>query len=474
MTKVKIINEKFKYEIYNIFHLFYEEVQFADGDLYDYKVVFKQYSVEITHNNICSICKYEEDLTEKENVKKCLYTYVSNVIGFVVPWGTLVGIRPTKVALKLINQGKTREEIIEYFKGHSLTREDKTNLCIDVAKVEEKFVNKENKSVSIYLGMPFCPTRCLYCSFISDTIENCKGIIDEYLKAMYYEIISISEYIKNKNLTVECVYFGGGTPTSINDFQFQEIMSIIYDNFIKDSNVKEFTVECGRPDSINREKLETMIRYGVQRISINPQTMNNSTLRRIGRGHDSKDLVDKFKLARRLGFNNINVDIIIGLPGEGLEDVKYTCNEILQLSPESLTVHGMSLKRGSKLHQNILNNMHMKVASINELDNMYKETVELANKLNLKPYYMYRQKNMVGNMENVGYSVEGKECIYNIEMIEEKQTIIGIGANAVSKIIFLKENRLERFPNIKDVREYTKRIKEKVNKKIEFFNELYR
>lgn len=221
------------------------------------------------------------------------------------------------------------------------------------------------------------------------------------------------------------------------------------------------------------EKLNTLKKYAVNRISINPQTMNDNTLKLIGRGHNSKDVIDKFKLARSLGFDNINVDIIVGLPGEGLKEIKYTCSEILQLSPDSLTVHGMSLKRGSKLHQNILNNIHMKVAMQDELNKMYDETVKLSKALNLKPYYMYRQKNMVGNMENVGYSRLGKECIYNIEMIEERQTIIAIGANAVSKIIFLEENRLERFPNVKDVREYTKRIEEKVESKIKFLNELY-
>lgn len=473
MAKIKVADEKFKYEIYNVFHLFYDEVKFVNDSKYDYKLVVKMDSIEVSQGSICEIYEYEKELTEKENVKKILYRHLSKVTGKNFPWGTLVGIRPTKIVLRLLKDGKTTEQIKKYFKHHSLTREDKINLCIDVAKIEKTFVNKKSKSISIYIGMPFCPTRCLYCSFISDTIKNCKNIVEDYLKAMYYEMDRIAEYIKSKNLNIECVYFGGGTPTSIDNYQFHDTMMKIYNNFIVNNNVKEFTVECGRPDSINERKLNILKKFKVQRISINPQTMNDSTLKLIGRGHNSKDMIDKFKLARNLGFNNINVDIIVGLPGENLKEIKYTCNEILQLSPESLTVHGMSLKRGSKLHQNILNNIEMKIASTDELDKMYNETVKLSRKLNLKPYYMYRQKNMVGHMENVGYSIPGKECIYNVEMIEERQTIIGIGANAVSKIIFLDENRLERFPNLKDIREYTKRIEEKVKSKIEFLNELY-
>ncbi|MDF2504207.1 coproporphyrinogen III oxidase [Clostridium sp.] len=473
MANVKILNEKFKYEIYNIFHLFYDEIHFVNDDKYDYNVIVGDYSIKILHNDLCEDFKFEDKLTSKENVKKILYKFLSKDVNIELPWGTLVGIRPTKIALKLMKDGKTKEEVKEYFAKHSLTREDKIKLCIDVAEKEENFVNKDNNSVSVYIGMPFCPTRCLYCSFISDTIQNCKGIVDDYLQAMYYEMENIYKYIKSKNLNIECVYFGGGTPTSINNKQFEETMFRIYNSFIKGNNVREFTVECGRPDSITREKLNTLKKYGVHRISINPQTMNDATLKLIGRGHNSKDIIDKFNLARSLGFDNINVDIIVGLPGEGLEEVKYTCSEILQLSPDSLTVHGMSLKRGSKLHQNILNNIHMKIAPQDELNEMYDETVKLSKDLKLKPYYMYRQKNMVGNMENIGYSKIGRECIYNIEMIEERQTIIAIGANAVSKTIFLEENRLERFPNVKDVREYIKRIEEKVQSKIKFLNELY-
>lgn len=474
MTIIKICNDKYKYEIYNIFHLFYNEIQFSDKEKYDYKITIDKKCINIKNSLTDRTVLFEEALTEKENVKKALFTFLNDKFKLELPWGTLVGIRPTKIALKLGMEGKTSDEIIQYFKIHSLTREDKAKLCIDVAKAEHNLVNKEQNNISVYVGMPFCPTRCIYCSFISDTIQNCRDIVEGYLKALFYEIEKISEYIRKKGYNIECVYFGGGTPTSVTAAQFEEAVEKIYNGFIRGYNVKEFTIEAGRPDSITKEKLITMKKYGVDRISINPQTMNDKTLKLIGRGHTSADAAQKFKLARELGFDNINLDIIIGLPGEGLKEVKHTCEEIYKLKPDSLTVHGMSLKRGSNMYHNVMNNIHMKVAGQNELNKMNETAAQLARELNLKPYYMYRQKNMVGNMENVGYSKPGKEGIYNIEMIEERQTIIAVGANAVSKMIFLKENRLERFPNIKDVREYIKRIEEKIDSKIKFLEELER
>lgn len=472
MTTINISSSKYKYEIYNIFHLFISEIEFITEERADYIINIKEQGLEIENNSINKIILFESELTEKENVKKALFTFLHEKFLVELPWGTLVGIRPTKIALKLMNEGKNKEEILDYFGKHSLTRQDKAKLCIEVAKAEKNIVNKEQNSISVYVGMPFCPTRCLYCSFISDTIDNCRDIVQEYLEKLYYEIEMMSDYIRKKGYNIECVYFGGGTPTSVNNEQFEETMRRIYNGFIKENNIKEFTVEAGRPDSITIEKLNSMKKYGVHRISINPQTMNDSTLKLIGRGHNSEEVKNKFELARKYNFDNINIDIIVGLPGEGLKEIQHTCKEVLKLSPDSLTVHGLSVKRGSKLHHNILNNIHMKVADQSELNNMYEETVKLSEALELKPYYMYRQKNMLGNMENVGYAKPNKEGIYNIEMIEERQTIIAVGANAVSKLIFLDENRVERFPNIKDVREYINRIDEKVEKKLHFFKEI--
>eukprot|EP00831_Metopus_contortus_P052570 TRINITY_DN4412_c0_g1_i1.p2 TRINITY_DN4412_c0_g1~~TRINITY_DN4412_c0_g1_i1.p2 ORF type:complete len:252 (+),score=47.32 TRINITY_DN4412_c0_g1_i1:365-1120(+) len=250
-------------------------------------------------------------------------------------------------------------------------------------------------------------------------------------------------------------------------------MKEIYESFVKDKNVKEFTVECGRPDSINRNKLEIMKKYFVDRISINPQTMNNDTLKLIGRNHSAEDIIKKFKLAREVGFDDINMDLIIGLPGEGHKEFINTKNEILKLKPDSITIHGLALKRGSTMYENFVLKKGIEVTPQEEIIAMYEETKKLANELELLPYYMYRQKNMVGNMENLGYAKEGSEGIYNIQMIEERQTIIALGAAAVSKVIFLEEDRLERFPNLKDLHEYISRIDEMIQGKIKLLDTLY-
>ena len=355
-----------------------------------------------------------------------------------------------------------------------MAMEEKAKLCIDVAKFEEKFVNKDRNKIAIYIGMAFCPTRCLYCSFASNPISGNKKLVRPYLDALSKEISKIKEYVDYKNLEIETVYFGGGTPTSVSNEEFEEIMNKVYNSFVKDKNIVEFTVECGRPDSITEEKLKIMKKYEVSRISINPQTMNDETLKLIGRNHSSEDVKEKFNMARALGFKDINMDMIIGLPGEGLENAKITAEEIKNLKPDSLTVHGLSLKRGSRLYENFILKKGLGIKSQDEISKMYEESKELAKDLGLIPYYMYRQKNMVGNMENLGYAKEGKECIYNMQMIEDKQIIIALGADAVSKVVFLEENRIERFPNVKDVREYINRIDEMIEGKINLLDTLYK
>ncbi|MGL4730100.1 MAG: coproporphyrinogen III oxidase [Clostridium sp.] len=410
---------------------------------------------------------------EKEEVRKAVFTFLTRLTGKKLVWGTLVGIRPSKKVIEQLGNGVSEEEIIKDFNERYLTTEEKARLCIDVAKWERNIINKDSKTISIYIGMPFCPTRCAYCSFTSNPISSCKKVVMPYLEALHKEITNLSAYVKDKELIIECVYFGGGTPTAVNNEEFEYIMEHVYNSFVKGCNIKEFTVECGRPDSITREKLMTMKKYQVQRISINPQTMNDETLKVIGRNHDVNSVIEKFNLACELGFDNINMDIIVGLPGEKLRNINKTCEAIRKLNPQSLTVHGMSIKRASKLYENLINNKKFEIPSQDELNAMYNKTVELSKELNMNPYYMYRQKNMVGSMENIGYSIAGKEGIYNIQMIEEKQTIIALGADAVSKVVFLDENRIERFGNVKDVREYIKRIDEMIEKKILLLDSLY-
>lgn len=469
--KIKLNNLKYRYDVYQMFNIYFslDEIKFLDDG--EYVVEVLEDKVTFTYKNFYKDVKVSEKI--KDDIKRLVFISLKELTNEEYPWGILVGIRPSKIALKYLEEGKDEEEIIKIFKEKHLASEEKAKLCIEVAKAEERFVNDDEKKISIYVGMAFCPTRCFYCSFTANSILGSKKLVNPYLEALTYEIRKISEYVKEKNLKIETVYFGGGTPTAVNNEEFENIMKEVYNAFIKDKNTLEFTVECGRPDSITAEKLETMKKYNVTRISINPQSMNDDTLEAIGRGHNVSDVKEKFNLARKMGFNDINMDIIIGLPGEGLEYVKTTCGEIFNLNPDSLTVHGLSLKRASILYENFILKKGIQVKKQEELASMYNESMQLSKKLGLKPYYMYRQKNMVGNMENLGYSKEGKECIYNIQMIEDKQTIIALGADAVTKVVFLEEDRIERFGNIKDIKEYSNRIEEMVNGKIKLLDTLY-
>lgn len=473
--KINLNNMQYRYDVYQIINLFYSfyDIDFVDSD-WNYKIDIDEDRIIICSDESCKEFIFNKEFTYKEGIKKAVFQYFTEITGKVMPWGTLVGIRPSKIALELINEGKDHEYIVNYFKEHFHTRRDKAELCINVAKVEEKFVNKKRDSISVYVGMPFCPTRCLYCSFTSNPIAGCKSIVEPYLKSLYYEIAETAKYIRENHLKIQCVYFGGGTPTAVNDSQFEELMEHIYSSFIDNNQVEEFTVECGRPDSITINKLQTMKRYKVDRISINPQTMNDNTLKLIGRGHNTRDTIDKFNMAREHGFDHINMDIIVGLPGEGIDEVKKTCEEIFKLHPESITVHGMSVKRASRLHEDIVNKVEFATPDQGELNLMYQETENLAKRLDMKPYYMYRQKNMVGNMENIGYTIKGNVGLYNIQIIEEKQTIIACGADASTKVVFLDENRIERHGNVKDVREYINRVEEMVEKKTKLLDTLYK
>lgn len=475
MTKVHLDNPKFRYDVYQIINLFYnlEDINFVEEDAHII-IRDKEDRFVVTSGSFNLEFHKNSTLTPKENIKLAVFNILKSMTGKDLPWGTLVGIRPSKIALSLLERGKSEQEIIDYYYNHFNTRNDKAKLCIDVAHLEKKFINTDSHTISVYIGMPFCPTRCLYCSFTSNPIASCANLVNPYLDALKKEIRSIGNFIKQKNLKIQCVYFGGGTPTSIDDRSFDFIMKYIYDNLIFGMEVEEFTVECGRPDSITESKLYSMKNNNVHRISINPQTMNDETLKRIGRHHSSQEVIDKFNLARKLGFNNINMDIIVGLMGENVKAIENTCESIFNLNPDSITVHGLSIKRASKLHENIVNNKKLEELSQEEINLMYEATFKLANNLNMKPYYMYRQKNMFGNMENVGYAKLSKEGLYNIQMIEEKQTIIAAGADAVSKVVFLDEDRIERFANVKDVSEYIHRIDEMIEKKLQLLNSLYR
>jgi len=285
--KILLNNIKYRYEVFHILTLFYsnEDIEFSDSG--EFKINIYENKTVIDNGNIREYI-FEKDLKEKENIKKALYSYLSEIFGYGFPYGTLVGIRPSKIASKLIKDGFNDDEIIKYYQHHYLTSIEKAKLFIEVAVNENKLLNNDSHKVSIYIGMPFCPTRCVYCSFASNPIGSCRNLVQPYLNALTKEIEVIGKLIKDRNVEIDCVYFGGGTPTSVDDKSFERVMKVIFDNFVYEKNIREFTVECGRADSISLDKLNTMKKFNTDRISINPQTMNNKTLSMIGRSHSKE------------------------------------------------------------------------------------------------------------------------------------------------------------------------------------------
>lgn len=404
---------------------------------------------------------YPDRFETKNRIKRMLYQMARKLTGMELPWGTLTGIRPTKIAMTKLLEGHSKEEVKSHMKETYLASDAKTDLSIEIASREISLLSEidyEN-GYSLYVGIPFCPTTCLYCSFTSFPIGQWEKRMELYLEALFREMDYTAEKMKGRVL--DTVYIGGGTPTSLSAQHLNVLIKRLYDTF-DFSTVKEFTVEAGRPDSITEDKLRVLKAHGVTRISINPQTMKQETLSIIGRRHTVDMVKEQFHLARKLGFDNINMDLIIGLPEEDMEDVRNTMEEIKALSPDSITVHSLAIKRAARLNMFKEKYGDYKMVNTQEMIDL---TAEYARKMGQEPYYLYRQKNMAGNFENVGYSQPGKACIYNILIMEEKQTIIALGAGTTTKVVFPSENRLERVENVKDVEQYITRIDEMLERK---------
>jgi len=378
-----------------------------------------------------------------------------------LPWGILTGIRPAKIVHEMLDRNFTIDDIKDILKTRYRLSDDKIQLVMGIAMREREYIYPIKKDlISLYISIPFCPTRCIYCSFPSNPIKSKGNKVDDYLNSLHKEIVETGKLIRDLGKKVENIYIGGGTPTTLSSEQLRYLIAKIFDSF-DTTQLKEFTVEAGRPDTIDEDKLIVLKNNGVDRISINPQTMNKNTLKTIGRIHTVEDIERTYYKAREIGFRTINMDIIIGLPNEGINEINHTLEKIEKLSPENLTVHTLAIKKSSELKQSI-DEYRIKedlVVDMLKLARRYSE------KMGLFPYYMYRQKYMVGNLENTGYCKVGHECIYNMQIMEEKQTIIALGAGGVSKIVYPRENRLERVPNVKNVDEYINRVDEMIDRK---------
>lgn len=421
-----------------------------------------EYHVSInTESEAIEFCSKIKDtkFDTKNELKRNIYINLLKLGNKELPWGTLTGIRPTKIVMDLLEKNMPLEEIKRHLKEVYLVGDKRMNLCIDTAFKEFNILKKIDykDGYSLYIGIPFCPTRCLYCSFTSYSIAQWKKDTDTYVEALCKELVAVSKMYNGKKL--QTIYMGGGTPTSLEGCQLTKILDTVKTNF-DFSNLLELTVEAGRPDSITREKLVALRDMGVNRISINPQTMQQKTLDLIGRKHTIEDICNSFKLAREVGFTNINMDFIIGLNGETLSDIKDSFTKVKEFSPESITIHSLALKRAARL-----NTENKREIMDNDLMlSMIDVATDTCNELGLEPYYLYRQKNMAGNLENIGFSKPGKECLYNILIMEEKQTIIACGAGTSSKIVF-NDGRIERIENVKDPKLYIERLDEMIERK---------
>ncbi|MDE6759286.1 MAG: coproporphyrinogen dehydrogenase HemZ [Lachnospiraceae bacterium] len=410
---------------------------------------------------------YMDKKAAKNPLKAVLYRMLSEYTGKTLPWGSLTGVRPTKIATEMLEHGETEEAIHKVYTDTYLTIPQKADICIEVAKREQELFREfhYDEEYCIYIGIPFCPTRCLYCSFTSYPIAVYQDKVEDYLQALYQEMEFLAESEAYRNKRLVAIYIGGGTPSALSAGQLSALITKLKGTFSM-RYVREFCVECGRPDSITMDKLKVLKEMGVERISINPQTMWDDTLELIGRAHTVEQTKEAFGLARQAGFTNINMDMIVGLPGEDIENVRHTLSEIKKLAPDSLTVHSLAIKRAANLNMEMERYQGLIKGSTNE---MLLAVDQCARELSLFPYYLYRQKNIPGKLENIGYAAKGKECIYNILIMEEKLDILAMGAGASSKFVFHAENRIERVENVKNVDEYIKRIDEMIERKKKMF-----
>jgi len=417
------------------------------------------YMMELVEQN------YSLDMYKKI-VKHLIYRVAGNAIGRKMPWGILTGVRPTKLVYQLIEKhGKIRHTIAEILHNEYKIAKDKVSLLLDIVGFDGELINElEDDGINLYINIPFCPSKCAYCSFTSYPIDTHQNKVKAYIEALKSEMAYVSKHIV-KDRPITTIYIGGGTPTSLSHEQLYDVMLSISELFDL-KQVKEFTVEAGRPDTIDEGKLKILKTHGVNRISINPQTMNQETLDLIGRDHTIDQIEDAYNLAKAIGFDVINMDLILGLPGESRIDVLATLETMWNFKVENITIHTLSIKKGSDLmdHQE---NYHMATAvEVEEMLQMSRIQLEL---MGLKPYYMYRQKHTLGNFENIGYTSEGKACLYNIIMIEEVQSVIGMGAGSISKFIYSKndEPQFERVENVKNLDEYIYRVSEMIYRKKE-------
>ena len=402
----------------------------------------------------------------KDTIKREIFHKLSTSTGLRPEWGILTGIRPVKLCGELID-AHGLDEARRVLKNEYLIDDSKIDMIVKMYNYQiASFGKAKENSVGMYIGIPFCPTRCLYCSFISSQAENEK--LEAYVDTLIEEIKAIGVRLDNSEFHIESLYIGGGTPTTLNENQLNRLLNAI-NKYLDIHGIKEYTIEAGRPDTINLEKLKIIKAHGCERISINPQSMKPETLVTIGRSHTPLEIEKAFELAHSLDFNSINADLIAGLPGEELSDFDASLEKIIGLGADNITIHSLAVKRASRLKDEDPV-FHYKQSSIT--NSMTAKGFETLCNRGFEPYYLYRQKHMAGAGENIGYCKPEKAGLYNIRIMDEHQSILALGAGAISKRFYPEENRLERIPNVSNVGHYINRLDEMIERKDKmFFNQ---
>lgn len=405
-------------------------------------------------------------LAEKRILKRAAKTAVFRLMrerrGFCPPWGSLTGIRPTRLIYEAMEEGLSEEQARDRLVRDFFVSEEKADLLTEIVRMQRGYITPPPDTFDLYIHIPFCVSRCSYCSFASGEVGNGR-LTEPYTEAVLKELRQSAELMKELGLRIRAGYVGGGTPTAIRCDQLARILDAARDLF---PGAVEWTVEAGRPDTIDREKLKMLLDRGVERISVNPQTFSDETLKRIGRAHTAEDTLRAYALAREMGFHHINMDLIAALPGETKEDFDRTLDRVIGLSPESVTVHSLAIKRSSRLHEmlTVSGDSHNQ-ANVEDADEMIRTARIRLGEGGWHPYYLYRQKYMAGNLENVGYAKTGYACLYNIGNMEETACVLAVGAGSITKWVFDREKRIERAPNLRNIEEYIARVDEMTERK---------
>ena len=410
------------------------------------------------------LTEYEAERLRQKAVKLSFFKAAREITGITPKWGVLTGIRPVKLVQRRLDQGLSREEVARELREDYLVSQEKLDLAFATQQKEHAILSRNTPdSFSLYISIPFCPSRCLYCSFVSHSIEKTYKLMDQYIDCLCQEIAHTAEVARQTGLRLRTVYFGGGTPTSITAEQLKKLTDCVAEHFDL-SEVWEYTIEAGRPDTITREKLQVIRDAGVTRISINPQTFNDDVLRFVGRKHPAQAVVDCYEMARELGFDNINMDIIAGLPTDTLDSFRHTVERLLELGPENITVHTLSVKRSADLSGE-------KAVDLSSLTGDVTEMVDYAQRRLMEngyePYYLYRQRNILDNLENIGYCKPGKEGLYNVYIMDETHTLLACGAGGGSQLRDPHGDDIKRLFNFKYPYEYISRFEEILQRKDE-------